>query len=74
MLKLNIHGADDYMWVYMDAHGCDNVQQQQNEVVWARGNVCKHDSGPWVTGKFPDIMSRLILPKNKKNDQQTHRT
>ena len=57
----------------MHAHGCVGSQYRGNEVSSARGDVCMHDLGLRVAGKFPVTSCRDSFCK-KKIEQQAKTT
>ena len=58
----------------MHAYGCVGSQYRGNEVSSARGDVCMHDLGVRVAGKFPDTScSHEFWSKKNKNGQQAYR-
>ena len=57
----------------MHAYGCVGSQYRGNEVSSARGDVCMHDLGVRVAGKFPDTScSHEFWSKKNKNGQQAY--
>ena len=59
----------------MHAYGCVGAQYRGNEVSSARGDVCMHDLGLRVAGKFPVTSCRDSFCQKKLNSKQKpHRT
>ena len=59
----------------MHAYGCVGSQYRGNEVSSARGDVCMHDLGLRVAGKFPETSCRdSFCQKKSNNRQKPHRT
>ena len=67
-------GTDGCRWVQMMRVGALVYNNDKTGVRWARKGVDMHDLCSRVAGKFPDIMFGLILPKNRQNEKQAHKT